>query len=190
MRILPISITKVDSLDELRTKLIEAINETIDTINLPDNAPINARGYRVNNVANPSAPGDAINLGYLDKEVHRISTLERRVGILENGSGSTTPTPTSDTIFPIRSETSNYTFDAADFTVMMNCTGGNRSVFLEPTPANGQMVVVKNLVGLNTLTIDGNGNTIDGAGTLSTTAAGARFMLQYFAATTDWKIIT
>ncbi len=187
MRINPIEIPHADSLAELKSKIVEAVNQVIDQLNLPDNTSIDAKGHRITNVAMPSASGDAISLAYLEQRVKPLPTINRRLSLLEQDNSSSITTVNN--ILPIRSETTTTTFTADDYTVMMNCTGGNRTIYLHATPANGQMAVVKNLVGLNTLTVDGNGNTIDGAGSFNTTVAGFARTMQYFAATTDWKIL-
>lgn len=189
MRINPIEINHADSLPELKSKIVEAVNQVIDQLNLPDNGPINAKGHRVTNVAMPSASGDAISLAYLEQRVKSLPVINRRLSMLEQEEGAV-GTSTWGGVMPIRSETATTTFTAGDFTVMMDCTSGNKSIYLIAAPTNGQIAVVKNLVGLNTLSVEGNGNTIDGATSVTTTTGGFRWMFQYFAATTDWKIIT
>lgn len=188
MRIAPIQIPPATSLQDLQSRLLVALNQLVDSLNLPASSAIDAKGNRVTNVAAPSASGDAINLAYLETKVKPIGELSRKISLLNRGT-TTSPT-TSNLIWAIRRETADYNLASGDVTVLADCTAGNITITLPTTPDDGRVIVIKNLVALNLLTVDGNGNTIDGATTLTTSVAGARFMLQYFASTTDWKIIT
>lgn len=188
MRIPQVQFAAAKTLGELQTKFTIAINQLIDTLNLPNNAAIDAKGNRVTNVAAPSASGDAINLAYFQEKVNSINEETRRIALTRRSS--TSSTSTTNVIWPISKKTSNYTVTSGDVTILGDCTSGNVTITLPASPEDGRVIIVKNLVALNTLTVAGNGNTIDGAVNLTTSTAGARFMLQYFAASTDWKIIT
>lgn len=188
MRIPPIQIPPAESLQDLQSRLLVALNQLIDSLNLPTSSAIDAKGNRVTNVAAPSASGDAINLAYLETKVKPIEELRRKISLLNQDIG--TSTSSSNLIWAIRKETSSYNVASGDVTVLADCTAGNITITLPASPDNGRVVNVKNLVSLNILTVDGNGKTIDGAATLTTSTAGARFMIQYFATNNDWKIIT
>jgi len=188
MRLTSIQIPPCATVAELQTRLVVAFNQLVDSLNVPAQSAIDAKGNRVTNVAAPSASGDAINLAYLQDKVKPIEEINRKLGLLNRTLSSSTAS--SNLIWAIRSESTNYNVAAGDITILVDCTTGNVTITLPASPDNGRVVIVKNLVALNTLTISPNGNTIDGAVSLTTSTAGARFMLQYFAATTDWKIIT
>lgn len=188
MRLAPIQIPPCSTVAELQTRLVVAFNQLVDSLNVPSQSAIDAKGNRVTNVAAPSASGDAINLAYLQDKVKPIEEINRKLSLLNRTTSSSTYS--SNLIWAIRKETSNYNLASNDITILTDCTAGNVTITLPTTPDNGRVIVVKNLIAINLLTIDGNGNTIDGATTLTTSVAGARFMLQYFAADTDWKIIT
>lgn len=188
MRIAPIQIPPATSLQDLQSRLLVALNQLVDSLNLPASSAIDAKGNRVTNVAAPSASGDAINLAYLETKVKPIEEIRRKISLLNTGASSSLAS--TNLIWSITSKTSNYTVVDGDITILADCTSGNITITLPATPTDGRVVIIKNLVALNVLTIAPGSNTIDGAASLTTSSAGARFMLQYFAATTDWKIIT
>ena len=188
MRLTPIQIPPCTTVTELQTRLVVAFNQLVDSLNVPEQSAIDAKGNRVTNVAAPSASGDAINLAYLETKVKPIEELNRKLGLLNRSTASSTTT--NNLVWAISKKTTNYTVVDGDITILADCTSGNITITLPATPTDGRVVIVKNLVSLNLLTVDGNGNTLDGAATLTTSTAGARFMLQYFATNTDWKIIT
>lgn len=187
MRIAPIQIPPATSLQDLQSRLLVALNQLVDSLNLPVSSAIDAKGNRVTNVAAPSASGDAINLAYLETKVKPISELSRKISLLNRSTSSSTSV---NTIWAIRKETADYNVADGDTTICADCTSGNITITLPASPADGRIIVVKNIVALNLLTVAPGSNTIDGASSLTTSVAGARFMLQYFTTDTDWKIIT
>lgn len=188
MRLPPIQIPPATSLSDLQNRIMIAVNQLIDSLNISTSTTIDAKGNRVTNVAAPSASGDAINLSYLETKVKPIEEINRKLGLL--GRTTTSSSASSNLIWAISSKTTNYTVVDGDITILADCTAGNVTITLPASPDNGRVIIVKNLVALNTLTITPGSNTIDGAASLTTSVAGARFMLQYFTASTDWKIIT
>ena len=188
MRIAPIQIPPASSIADLQTRLVVAINQLIDSLNVPSQSAIDAKGNRVTNVAAPSASGDAINLTYLQDKVKPIEEINRKLSLLNRSTSNSTST--SNLVWAINKKTSNYNIVDGDITILADCTSGNITITLPTAPTDGRVVIIKNLVALNILTIAPGSNTIDGAASLTTSTAGARFMLQYFVADTDWKIIT
>lgn len=89
---------------------------------------------------------------------------------------------------PVSTKTSGpYTIVATDFFLVGDTTSGSFTINLPATPTAGDTYCIKKSVAANTLTVDGNGNTIDGSATQVITT-------QYVAITviyngTEWSII-
>lgn len=72
---------------------------------------------------------------------------------------------------PVRLVTVSTTIvPATDYTLAVNTTSGALTVTLPPTPANGERYEIVRTVGANQLTINRNGNSIDGGTTNPTVA--------------------
>lgn len=99
-------------------------------------------------------------------------------------SGTLAPAPTTTKV-------AAYTVTPTDFLVPADTAGGGFTITLPATPRNGQIVNIKKTsTDANTLTISGNGNTIDGAASLATAAVNRpNFQLQFQTANTDWRIL-
>lgn len=74
-------------------------------------------------------------------------------------------------LLPLRLVTvSTVIVPASDYTIAVNTTSGALSVTLPPNPANGERYEIIRTVGANQLTINRNGNSIDGGTTNPTVA--------------------
>ncbi len=84
----------------------------------------------------------------------------------------------------------NYAVLSTDQNVLIDTTAGNVSAQLEAAPAQGRKVTIKNIgTGANTMTIDRNGNNIEGAAAdVTTITPGESFTLIYDA-TYKWAVI-
>lgn len=153
MRLQPIQIPPATSLSDLQTRLVYAFNQIIDTLNVPENKSIDAKGTRITNVARPSASGDAINLAYLEEKVKRIPVIERKLSNLDNNSSAATSTST----YLYSTSTTLGTATATTWTTVPGCTA------ILPIPGtwavDGVFVFLK---GLNDTEVQGR-LSIDGA---------------------------
>lgn len=83
--------------------------------------------------------------------------------------------------------TSDYLIISYNYLVLADTSSGNITVTLPASPATGDTYCIKKFVAANTLTIDGNGNTIDGAATLSLTVRYQSYTLTFTG--TEWSIV-
>ena len=87
-------------------------------------------------------------------------------------------------------KTANYTATTSDNTIPCDTSGGGFTITLPASPDEGQIINVKKTsTDANTLTIDGNGNNIDGSATVTTTATTRPDFSMQFSAATDWMIL-
>lgn len=188
MRLPPVEIPVASSLDDLRQRILVVLNQLIDTINVSTaNTQVNGDNRRVINVAPPTGLTDAVNKGYLD---NRLNTLTEAFNRRSQQRTSVTSTIiTTGLVFPNRDTDVDTTTDDTDTAIWADTTSAPVTVYLEATPTDGKLIIVKLYSGINTMTIDGNGNTIDLATSISTTSTGAAFMLVYSAFDSDWKRI-
>lgn len=178
MKLQPIAIPPAESLTDLQTRLVYAINQLIDTLNVPENKSIDAKGTRITNVARPSASGDAINLAYLEEKVKRIPVLERKISSL--GSGNNNSSPATSTYLYSTSTTLG-TATATSWTSVPGCSA--------VLPVNGTWAVDGVFVflkGLNDTEVQGR-LSIDGAAaspivrwSSAVTISGAETMSQHW----------
>lgn len=74
----------------------------------------------------------------------------------------------------------NYTATNADVTIFVSTTGGAVTIKMPAAPVNGKLVNVKKITSdANTITVDGNGNNVEGAATQATTAALISWQMQF-----------
>jgi len=84
--------------------------------------------------------------------------------------------------------TTNYTLLNSDFTTLVNSTGGNIDIDLPANPLEGQMYNVKKISSDSYIvTLDGNGNNIDGVATKTTTTQWQGWTVHFDG--TDWFIL-
>lgn len=81
-------------------------------------------------------------------------------------------------IMSIITVSDNYDISTSDYTVLVDTTGGNVTVTLNTPPA-GKIYNIKKIAAGNTLTIDGNGATIDGSATKTVTTLNANTQIQF-----------
>ncbi len=92
----------------------------------------------------------------------------------------------------IQNTTGNTTLDGADSFVI--CSGSAHTITLPASPDDGAVYYVKRSslmtgsAGDNDLTINGNGNTIDGNSTILLESAGAAVSLAYDSTTDQWNV--
>lgn len=89
-------------------------------------------------------------------------------------------------VLGIVSKTTTYTFLPADYAVDGDATGGNFTVNLEAAPVTGQIHVLSKSTAPNTVTLSGNGKTINGAATQALTTQFTSLTVQY--TSTEWRI--
>lgn len=101
-----------------------------------------------------------------------------------------TPSPSSPTnsTLSIVLKTASYTVTASDYTVLMDSSAGNRTVTLPASPVSGEIHNIKKIATTNTVTVNGNGNTVDGSATFSITSLNQNVTVQ-FLSSTGWLII-
>jgi hypothetical protein len=87
----------------------------------------------------------------------------------------------------VRTATSTDTMSVTDFTVLDDTTSGAFTESLPASPIKGQVVNVKLINSTNTLTISGNGKTIDGSSSITTSTTNQSYQIQYNG--TNWFII-
>ena len=90
----------------------------------------------------------------------------------------------------ISKKTTAYTATTTDHTLLGDTTGGAFSITLPASPVDGQVYVFKKIdSSSNTLTVDGNGNNIDGSATLGISARWTSYMIQYSSSEDAWFIL-
>lgn len=76
----------------------------------------------------------------------------------------------------------------SDYTVLVDSTSGDRTYTLSASPTTGKILALKKLVAANNMIIDGNGNNIDGAATITEPTQYKCYTIQFDG--NDWFIIS
>jgi hypothetical protein len=94
----------------------------------------------------------------------QIDNLDGTGDVLSiNNDGKVTKGFANSSFSQVATETADYTMQNTDEIVLMDASSGNTTVTLPASPIQGKRITVKKIdAGLNTVTIDGNGNTLDG----------------------------
>lgn len=94
----------------------------------------------------------------------QIDNLDGAGDVLSiNNEGKVTKGFANSSFSEVTEQTSNYVMQDVDEIVLMDATSGNRTVTLPSSPVKGKRITIKKIDGsLNTVTIDGNGNNLDG----------------------------
>lgn len=80
IRIPHIDVVPAKSVEELQRNLTSAVNQVIDQLNQRPKNGLDANGYRIVNVDDPSVGRDAVNLRTLEDRLSGLPGLIRRVG--------------------------------------------------------------------------------------------------------------
>lgn len=89
---------------------------------------------------------------------------------------------------PIVGKVANYTLTVSDYTVAFDTTTGSLTATLPLAPGSGKLFNIKKIAAGNTLTISGNGNTIDGAASVSVTTLNQDTTIQFLSGA-GWMIL-
>jgi len=100
--------------------------------------------------------------------------------------GTYSPIPTFSNI---KTVTANYTVEDGDVTLLADTSGGAFTITLPAVPTHGRTLSIKTIDATFTVTIDGNGNDIDGAATLGLVALYAGCTIQYDSVSAAWWVI-
>ncbi|MGB0870121.1 MAG: hypothetical protein ACPGSD_11050 [Flavobacteriales bacterium] len=94
----------------------------------------------------------------------QIDNLDGAGDVLSiNNEGKVTKGFANSSFSQVTEQTSNYVMQDVDEIVLMDANSGNRTVTLPSSPVKGKRITIKKIDGsLNTVTIDGNGNNLDG----------------------------
>lgn len=160
MKINPIEILEATTIDDLRIKIVTAVNDVIDQINRTDMGTVDARGKRVVNVADPIYPTDGVNYQTLDSILNKIDKLQRFTSYAVANGGraiGTGTSPTSVTVveYTLTSNTmiaSPFTPDASSMLLVYVTQGaGPYTITFDPefhssvntaiSPTNGSVTV-------------------------------------------------
>lgn len=108
---------------------------------------------------------------------------------LEFSPSVATPTVTnlSGLALAYKTVTSNYYISQNDFLIIGDTSGGNITVYLPKSPSGGDTYSVKKSAAANILTINGNGKSIDGGGTVLIYPQYGSYTMMYTG--TEWSII-
>ncbi len=90
-------------------------------------------------------------------------------------------------VLGIVNKSAAYTATSGDFTILCDTTAGSFSIKLEATPTTGQVHNIKKIAAANTCTVDGNGNTVDGAATTPLTTNNVNLQMQFDG--TQWRVL-
>jgi len=99
---------------------VYAINQLIDTLNVPVPSRLDAKGDRITNVGKPASSTDAINLGYLEDKIKRLPVIERKLSGL-GSSNNAAPTGTATYLYA--TSTTLGTATATSWSSVPGCTG-------------------------------------------------------------------
>lgn len=125
-------------------------NVVLEYIRGVETVPVQFPPYTANNVDQQLVYGSSTDL-----------TLFRSSGVEGSSLGFLTPTA-------IRTVTNTYLITVSDYTVLADATSGAFTITLPPSPFMGQTFNVKKIdVTNNIVTLSGNGNSVEGAPTLS-----------------------
>lgn len=99
----------------------------------------------------------------------------------------TYPNPTLAPLTVTARTTGPYTILSTDDVITGDTTGGSFSILLPPAPTTGDHYYIKQIAAANTLTLDGNGKTIDGAASIGMATQYEFYHVVYTG--TEWSII-
>ena len=138
-------------------------------------------------VVNGAAAGTATSVPFSGITAATNTTA----GMLVGSGASLAPTGTGTITFNVAvgnilSKSAAYVFLPTDYAVDGDASGGSFSVKLEAAPATGQIHVLSKATAGNTLTLDGNGKTVNGAATQALTVQYSSLTVQYNG--TEWRI--
>lgn len=92
----------------------------------------------------------------------RLDILETRMGTGGGGGGG----GSSSDFVRVETSSSNYVVQTVDSYVLSNSSGGSRTITLPSSPTSVRQLILKRR-GVNSVLISGNGNTIDGASSIT-----------------------
>lgn len=141
------------------------------TLNMDGLGPVNLYGMDgVTQITTNTLIGGTAYLMFYD-------TVNFRVGVAPVIGGLT---------LPISIKTASYTFLPTDYAVDGDASGGSFTVNLEASPQVGQVHVLSKATAGNTLTLSGNGKTINGAQNLFMTVQYVSYTVQFNG--NEWRI--
>ncbi len=155
------------------------------SVTLNHNAGTSAILITCVNAASPPVVIIPQEIAYTNANVATVTFASSQSGACTvNSSGVSTG---GGIVLGIVNKSSAYTATSGDFTILCDTTAGSFSIKLEAAPTSGQIHNVKKIAAANTCTVDGNGNTVDGAATTPLTTNNVNLQMQFDG--TQWRVL-
>ena len=88
---------------------------------------------------------------------------------------------------PVKTVSNTYTIVNTDYLIIGDTTSSSFSIYLPPSPSNGDSFCIKKSVAANILTLNGNGHNIDGSASIPIYVRYLSYSVLYNG--TEWSII-